>query len=161
MVAEITRTQQGYKAVFDRKLAHEPEQVWQMLTDNQKIQRWFSGLQIEEPGKGGYLTFDMGHGNFEKMAITDYEERERLGFEWGEDHVLFELTPEEGGTRLKLVETIQTLTDHTPKDVAGWHVCLDVLQALLDKKGIERTLEWEHWYPEYKRLFESMRVSFE
>ncbi|WP_298827082.1 SRPBCC family protein [uncultured Planococcus sp.] len=161
MIAEVTRTQQGYKAVFDRKLAHEPEHVWQMLTDNQKIHRWFAGLQIEQSGKDGYLTFDMGHGNFEKMAITDYEERERLGFEWGEDHVLFKLTPEEGGTRLKLVETIQALTDHTPKDVAGWHVCLDVLQALLDKKGIERTLEWEHWYPEYKRLFESMRVSFE
>lgn len=161
MIAEVTRTQQGYTAIFDRKLAHEPEQVWRMLTDNQKIQRWFAGLQIEKSGKDGYLTFDMGHGKFEKMAITDYEERKRLGFEWGEDHVLFKLTPEEGGTRLQLVETIQALTDHTPKDVAGWHVCLDVLEALLDKKGIERTLEWEHWYPEYKRLFESMRVSFE
>lgn len=161
MTAEVTRTQQGYKAKFDRKLAHEPEQVWQMLTDNQKIHRWFAGLQMEKPGKDGYMTFDMGHGNFEKMAITDYEEKKRLGFEWGEDHVLFELTPEEGGTRLQLVEKIQTLTDHTPKDVAGWHVCLDVLEALIDKKGIERTLEWEHWYPEYKRLFESMRVSFE
>lgn len=161
MTAEVTRTQQGYKAKFDRKLAHEPEQVWQMLTDNKKIHRWFAGLQMEKPGKDGYMTFDMGHGNFEKMAITDYEEKKRLGFEWGKDHVLFELTPEEGGTRLQLVEKIQTLTDHTPKDVAGWHVCLDVLEALIDKKGIERTLEWEHWYPEYKRLFESMRVSFE
>lgn len=161
MIAEVTRTQQGYTAVFDRKLAHEPDQVWQMLTDNQKIQRWFAGLQIEKPGKDGYLTFDRGHGKFEKMVITDYEERKRLGFEWGEDHVLFKLTPEEDGTRLQLVETIQALTDHTLKDVAGWHVCLDVLEALLDKKGIERTLEWEHWYPEYKRLFESMRVSFE
>ncbi|MBT2571208.1 SRPBCC family protein [Planococcus sp. ISL-110] len=161
MIAEVTRNQQGYVAEFDRKLVHEPEKVWQMLTDNQKIHRWFAGLQIEQPGKDGYLTFDLGHGKFEKMAITDYEEKQQLGFEWGKDHVLFELMPEEGGTRLRMVETIHALTDQTPKDVAGWHVCLDVLEALLDKRGIERTLEWEHWYPEYKRLFESMRVSSE
>lgn len=161
MTAEVTRTPQGYVVKFDRKLAHEPGQVWEMLTDNQKIHQWFAGLQIEEPGKGGHLSFDMGGGNFEKMAITDFEEEKELGFEWGEDHVLFELIPENGETRLRMLETIQMLTDHTPKDIAGWHVCLDVLEALLDKKGIERTLEWEHWYPEYKRLFESMNVSFE
>lgn len=158
MTAEIIQTDQGYLATFDRQVAHEPEKVWQMLTDNQKVQQWFAGLQIEEPREGGYLTFDMGHEKVEKLAITDFEEKKRLGFEWGEDHVLFELRPEEGVTRLRLLETFTALTDHTPKDLAGWHVCLDVLEAILNKKGIERTLEWEHWYPEYKRLVDSMRV---
>lgn len=161
MIAEVTQTEKGYVATFNRNLAHGPESVWKMLTDNQKIHRWFSGLQLEQQGVDGHFSFDMGHGNFEKMAITDFEEKKRLGFEWGKDHVLFELTSDGDGTRLRMVETISSLTDHTPKDVAGWHVCLDVLEALLDKKGIERTLEWEHWYPEYKRLFESMSVSFE
>ena len=158
MTAEITQTDQGYLATFDRKVAHEPEKVWQMLTDNQKIQQWFAGLQVEQPKKGGYLTFDRGHGNFEKLTITDFEEKKRLGFEWGEDHVLFELMPEEGDTRLLLWETLSALTAQTSKDLAGLHVCLDVLEALLNKKEIERSLEWEHWYPEYKRLVESMRV---
>lgn len=158
MTAEITRTEQGYAASFDRKLAHEPEKVWQMLTDNQKIHQWFSGLQLEKTGKDGYLSFDLGNGNFEKMAITDFTENHRFGFEWGDCHVLFELIPEGGQTRLRLLETLPVLTNHTPKDLAGWHVCLDVLEALLDKRGIERTLEWEHWYPEYKRLVESMNA---
>ena len=158
MTAEITQTPEGYLATFDRKLAHEPEKVWQMLTDNQKIHQWFAELQIEELGKGGYLTFDMGHGHFEKMAITDFEEKNQLGFEWGEGHVRFELIPEDGETRLRMLETIPDLADHTPRDLAGWHVCLDVIEALLDKKGIERMLEWEHWYPEYKRLVESMSI---
>ncbi|ANU10237.1 activator of Hsp90 ATPase 1 family protein [Planococcus antarcticus DSM 14505] len=161
MIAEVTQTEQGYMATFDRKLTHGPEQVWRMLTDNQKIHQWFSGLQLEKPGEGGYLSFDTGHGNYKELAITDFEEKKRLGFEWGQDHVLFELIPEGEETRLKLVEKILVFTDHTPKDVAGWHVCLDVLEALLDKKGIERTLEWEHWFPEYKRLFENMHTSFE
>lgn len=158
MTAEITQTDQGYLASFDRKMSHEPEKVWQMLTDNQKIHQWFAGLQIKQPGKRGYLTFDMGNGNIEKLAITDFEEEKRIGFEWGEDHVLFELIPENGDTRLRLLETLAALTSHTAKDLAGWHVCLEVLEALLNKKGIERTLEWEHWYPEYKRLVDSMSV---
>ena len=158
MTAEITRTENGYLATFDRKLSYRPEKVWQMLTDNEKIHQWFAGLQIEEPGKGGYLSFDMGNGEFEKMAITDFEPESQLGFEWGEDHVRFELIPEGGGTHLRMLESIPTLTNHTPRDLAGWHVCLDVLEALLDKKGIERALEWEHWYPEYKRLIDSMSI---
>lgn len=158
MTAEITRTEEGYLATFERKLAHDSEKVWQMLTDNQKIHQWFAELQIEKPGKGGHLTFDMGNGNYEKMAITDFEEKSQLGFEWGEDHVRFELISEDGETRLRMLETIPALTDHTSKDLAGWHVCLDVLEALLNKKEIERTLEWEHWYPEYKRLIESMSI---
>ena len=115
-------------------------------------------MQIEEPGKGGHLSFDMGNGHFEKMSITDFETESQLGFEWGEDHVRFELTPEDGETHLRMLESIPALTDHTPRDLAGWHVCLDVLEALLNKESIERTLEWEHWYPEYKRLVDSMSV---
>ena len=158
MIAEITQIEQGYLATFDRKFPHEPEEIWLMLTDNQKIKQWFAGLQIEKQEKGSYLTVDMGQGNFEKLAITEFEEKKRLGFEWGEDHVLFELIPEDEETRLLLVETIPALTTHTPKDLAGWHVCLDVLEALLNKEEIERTQEWKHWYPEYKRLVESMSV---
>ena len=37
MTAEITRTEKGYLATFDRKLSHDIEKVWQMLTDNDKI----------------------------------------------------------------------------------------------------------------------------
>jgi len=64
--------------------------------------------------------------------------------------VRFELHPESAGCRLILIEKIKTMTDHTPRDLAGWHVCLDVIRALLDGKIIEnRKAEWEKWYPKY------------
>lgn len=42
----------------------------------------------------------------------------------------------------------------TPRDLAGWHVCLDVIQALLDGTKIDsRKQEWEKWYPRYVKVF--------
>lgn len=160
MTAEITKNPTGYNATFDRHFNHPPEQVWAMLTNNQKINRWFSGLQMEQEGESGHLTLGMGHGKKKEFPITQYEKGKILAFEWGDDHVHFELTPAEDGTNVRMIETLPDITGQTPKDVAGWHVALDVMEAILDGHGIERTAEWERWYPEYKRLFESMGVDF-
>ena len=56
---------------------------------------------------------------------------------WGEDRVRFEY-PEAEGCRLVLIETITKITDHTPKDIAGWDVCLDAIEALLDGRTQNR-----------------------
>lgn len=41
---------------------------------------------------------------------------------------------------------------HIPKDLAGWHVCLDVIEALLDGKSIkDRVAIWKAYYPKYQQ----------
>lgn len=160
MTAEITKNPTGFTATFDRYFEHSTDKVWQLLTDNHKIHRWFSGLQMEEEGESGHLTLEMRHGKKKELPITDYKQGEVLAYEWGEDHVHFELSPDGQGTRVKMVETLPDITSETPKDIAGWHVALDIMEAILDGHGIERSSEWERWYPEYKRLFESMGADF-
>lgn len=159
--AEIVKDKSGYKATFVRKFAQSTEEVWAMLTENPKLQQWFSELTIEDLRKGGAIKFDMGNGEYENMAILDYEDGKKLAFEWGEDEVRFGLSSENGETRLELVETITKIIPHTAKDLAGWHVCLDAIEALLEGKEIAREEEWNKEYPEYQRLLESMTVSFE
>ncbi|MGK7376238.1 SRPBCC family protein [Planococcus sp. 1R117A] len=161
MRAEIIRNEQGYTATFERQLQQESDQVWAMLTENSKLQQWFAELTIEDLQKGGNITFDMGDGTFENMAILDYEEGKSIAFEWAEDEVHFEVTPENGGTKLVLVETINKITPHTARDLAGWHVCLDAIEAILNKEEIARQEEWNKEYPEYQRLLESMTGSIE
>lgn len=161
MRAEVVKAESGYKATFVRKFAQSTDEVWAMLTENPKLQQWFSELTIEDLRKGGNIKFDLGNEEFENMAILDYEEGHMLAFEWGEDQVRFELSPDGGGTRLELVETITKIIPHTAKDLAGWHVCLDAIEALLEGKEIAREEEWNKEYPEYQRLLESMTVSFE
>jgi len=156
MLAVISRTANGYEARYERRLKHSVEKVWAMLTENGKLAKWFRELRVEELRVGGKFKFDLGDGTFEEMEIFALEPLSILEYAWGEDRVRFELYPEEPSScRLVLIESISKLTDHTPKDLAGWHVCLDVVEALLEGREYgERKPEWAKQLESYQSLVE-------
>ncbi|MFE0560352.1 SRPBCC family protein [Paenibacillus sp. NPDC058910] len=157
MLAVVQQDEFGTSVRFERRLKHSAEKVWSYLTDNDKLTQWFSELKVEDLRQGGRITFDMQDGTFEEFEITDYRELSVLEYTWGEDRVRFELYPEPEGCRLVLIETITKITDHTPKDIAGWDVCLDVIGALLDGRTLESRKEaWSEKYEQYVRMFETL-----
>lgn len=160
MLAEIIQKDRGYEARFERTLPFDSGQVWAMLTDNEKLNQWFLELEIADLRNGGSLTFDMGDGNAVSLEIVDFEEGEVLAFKWWDDEVRFELSAENQQTTLKLIESIRKITPQTAKDLAGWHVCLDVIKSLLKGEEIDRHAEWEKEYTEYKRLLDSITIDF-
>lgn len=149
MLALIEKVENGYTATFEHHFKHSVEEVWAYLTDNDKLPQWFSELRVDELREGGVIQFDMGNGTFEEMRILELEMYSILEYTWGEDIVRFELSQEIDGCLLVLIEKINTITDHTPRDLAGWHVCLDVIDSLLNGYTIERKEEWKKWYDEY------------
>lgn len=150
MLAKLQKVEEGYRATFDRHLPQPIDDVWVMLTDNDKLPLWFSELKVKDLRVGGIIEFNMPDGSTIDMEITDFKARSILEYTWGEDLVRFELSPEAEGTHLILTETIYNITDHTSKDLAGWHVCLDVIAAILDGRKIEsRKEEWKKWYEQY------------
>lgn len=158
MLANLQKGEHGYIARFERYEKHSVEKVWSMLTENEKLATWFSELRIDELRKGGIIKFDMQDGTFEELTITDFKLNSVLEFTWDKDLVRFELYPEQDGCKLVLIEKIETITDHTPRDLAGWHVCLDVIQALLDGRKIEREEEWKQWYEKYAVAIKEVSV---
>ncbi len=156
MLAVITRTESGTLARFERRLKHPPEKVWAMLTVNEKLADWFSELRVQDLREGGTLTFDMGDGTFEEMKITEVKPYAVFEYTWGDDLVRFELSPlPEDGCLLVLKEFIREVNPHTPKDLAGWDVCLDVIAALLDGVPIGNRKDiWAPKYEAYKRTLE-------
>lgn len=155
MLAVIKQVPNGYTARFERYLKHSVEKVWASLTENDKLAKWFSELRVYDLREGGTIKFDMGDGTFEELAIIELQMNSVLEYTWGEDRVRFELYPKSEGCRLVLIETINKITDHTPKDLAGWHVCLDVIDALLDGKTFESRKDvWKGWYEKYIQLIE-------
>lgn len=157
MLAVIEKVKDGYTAQFDRQFKHSVENVWAMLTENEKLSQWFSELRIDHLHEGGIIKFDMQDGSFEEMRILELKNHSVLEFTWGEDIVRFELYPVPDGCRLVLLEKIRTITNHTPKDLAGWHVCLDVINALLDGRIIvSREEEWKKWYEKYVQAVEKL-----
>lgn len=157
MLAVVQQDEFGTSVRFERRLKHSVEKVWSYLTDNEKLTQWFSELKVEDLRLGGRMTFDMQDGNFEEMEITNYRELSVLEYTWGEDRVRFELYPEAEGCRLVLIEKITKITDHTPKDIAGWDVCLDVIEALLEGRTMESRKDvWSAKYEQYVQQFEAL-----
>lgn len=151
MIAAIEKAGNGCTARFERHLKHSAEEVWAWLTENEKLAQWFKELRVGELREGGFMRFDMQDGTYEDLPITDLKTHKALEFSWWADSVRFELSPEPGGCQLVLIEKLEQITDHTPKDLAGWHVCLDVIEALMDGITIERMEEWKKWYEKYQQ----------
>ncbi|OME86261.1 activator of Hsp90 ATPase 1 family protein [Paenibacillus sp. FSL A5-0031] len=157
MLASITQAENGYSVRFERNLKHAVESVWSMLTDNEKLAQWFPELHVADLREGGLIKFDMQNGQFEEMAITRLKALSVLEFTWAEDIVRFELDAEPEGCRLVLIEKLTQITAHTPRDIAGWDVCLDVIEALLDGNTIaSRKDVWKMKYDKYVQAFENL-----
>lgn len=150
LLAKIEKVENRYIARFERHFKYSVNDVWSYLTENEKLAKWFSELIVDELREGGIIKFDMQDGTFEEMSITELKMNSVLEYTWGEDIVRFELSDESEGCQLVLVEKISKTTDHTPRDLAGWHVCLDVIEALLNGRTVEsRREEWNKWYEKY------------
>ncbi|RAN90241.1 activator of Hsp90 ATPase 1 family protein [Bacillus sp. SRB_28] len=151
MLAEIEKQTDGYIVKFERQFSYTIEEVWSVLTENSKLKKWMSNLQIENLKTGGIIKFDMMDGSFLNIDILECQLNSVLEFTWDKDRVRFEIHKEENGSLLLLKEYIHELTDHTPKDIAGWHICLDLFSSVLEEEEKEFSKnEWQQWFEKYK-----------
>ncbi|PEJ39822.1 SRPBCC family protein [Bacillus pseudomycoides] len=153
MLALIEKIDNEYIAQFNRSLNHAVEQVWAVLTENDKLARWMPNLYVENLRKGGIIKFDMmdGSGDFIDINILDCQLNSVLEFNWGKDRVRFEVHKNPDGCLLILKEFIHEINEHTPKDLSGWHICLEIFSSVLDGHDMDFPKdEWEKWYKRYK-----------
>ncbi|MBG9719341.1 SRPBCC family protein [Bacillus mycoides] len=158
MLAEIEKQTDGYIVKFERQFSYTIEEVWSVLTENSKLKKWMSNLQIENLKTGGIIKFDMMDGSFLNIDILECQLNSVLEFTWDKDRVRFEIHKEENGSLLLLKEYIHELTDHTPKDIAGWHICLDLFSSVLEEEEKEFSKnEWQQWFEKYKDKIQEVR----
>jgi uncharacterized protein YndB with AHSA1/START domain len=86
-----------------------PEEVWEALTDEDRLEEWL-GPEVElDPFEGGGIAVRDGDG--ERTGIVEtLEENERFAFTWsrpgeGESFVEFTIEALPGGSRVTVVET--------------------------------------------------------
>ncbi|MCU5655573.1 uncharacterized protein YndB with AHSA1/START domain [Bacillus mycoides] len=158
MLAQIEKQADGYIIKFERQFPNTIEEVWSVLTENSKLKKWMSNLQIENLKTGGIIKFDMMDGSFLNIDILECQLNSVLEFTWDKDRVRFEIHKEENGSLLLLKEYIHELTDHTPKDIAGWHICLDLFSSVLEEEEKEFSKnEWQQWFEKYKDKIQEVR----
>ena len=152
--------------IFERRLSHPVDRVWQAITDPDVLVHWFPSTVELDLRVGGAMKF-----TFEQAVlpdgsssmpgqVTELDPPRVFAFSWGPpthgDHLRFELDPVDGGAGCALRLTVALGTrDQAARDCAGWHVCLDRLERVVDgddgPAATGATGEWRTLYEEYQR----------
>ena len=116
---------------IERALAHRPEKVWRALTEPSQLNQWFP-FDVEPTLEvGGTVRFsDRAGGPPTTGLITDLEPPKLLAYTWETDHLRWELSASATGCVLVLTHTMHDRYG-TASFAAGWHACIDRLDAVL------------------------------
>jgi uncharacterized protein YndB with AHSA1/START domain len=143
--------------ILVRQLRHDPQKVWQALTDPVHLREWapfdIDG-SLDTVGATVKLTW-VGTTTPIEATVTRADAPEVLEY----DDTRWELEPHGGGTRLTLWTNIDRR--YISMGAAGWHVSLDVLDSVLNGTPIGRiagadAMKFEGWKQlnaEYARQF--------
>jgi uncharacterized protein YndB with AHSA1/START domain len=120
--------------LLERHLPDPPAVVWQALTEREQLRSWFPSDVIVSGGRwevGAGITFPFPPEVID-MTLTgevlEVDEPNVLAFTWGEETLRFELSPQDVGTRLVLVDELPA--GAAARNAAGWETCLDRLAGL-------------------------------
>jgi uncharacterized protein YndB with AHSA1/START domain len=102
-------------------LPAQPDEVWDALTEPERLAEWFANEVEIDLRRGGAVIFRWANGEERRATLTEVEPEERLAFEWDDEgEVEFTLTETDGGTQLEVVET-----------TAAWTTALDLQASAL------------------------------
>ncbi|WP_338446954.1 SRPBCC domain-containing protein [Pelagerythrobacter marensis] len=117
--------------------AHPPAKVWKALTDPKLHARWWAAGDVR-PVVGHTFELDMGKWGMQPCEVLQVEPERLLQYRFALDTIItWHLSPEGGGTRLKLVHDGFDLDSPLAKQAYegmrnGWPAVLEHLGETLD-----------------------------
>ena len=82
------------------------EEVWEALTEPERLADWFANDVDLDLRPGGGASFRWSNGESRSATVTEVDHGRRLAFEWADEgEVAFTLADDADGTRLTVVET--------------------------------------------------------
>jgi uncharacterized protein YndB with AHSA1/START domain len=118
----------------DTLIEASPEEVWEALTDEDRLEEWMAPDVELDPVEGGEIS--VRDGDDERAGTVEtVEEHERFAFTWsrpgeGESFVEFTIEALPGGSRVTVVETpihsaaTNTAAGSTAMAAGGWETRL-------------------------------------
>ena len=87
-------------------LPNPREEVWEALTDPERLEDWFANDVDLDLRPGGGASFRWSNGEERHATVTEVDHERRLSFEW-DDEGAVELTLDDDveGTRLTVIES--------------------------------------------------------
>lgn len=158
--AELRKEGETWTLVLVRDLRHAPAKVWAALTDPAQIAEWAPFDADRSLATVGPVKLStVGTPQVDEGAVSRAEAPRLLEYTWGGGVLRWELESRGTGTRLTLRHNIDRR--FVSWGAAGWHICLDVLDAQLAGEPIGRlvgpsTMQnpgWQRLVGEYAQQF--------
>lgn len=157
----VIRDEDGLALRYVRHLAHPPEKVWRALTESEHLKHWFPCDLVGERAEGAELELPFWPEHAEAYGIEEtllkghihvWDPPRVFEWTWATDLLRFELAPRGEGTILTFTTWVRDPgilaepegPDETPGAAhvgAGYHVCLDFLERLLDGDTSQRLVD--------------------
>ncbi len=125
--------------MFVREMRHSPEKVWPSLTIAERIPQWAPykpNRDLTGPGPAVLTMVDGSSPENYASEVRQTVPEQVLEYSWGESLLRWELTPNRTGSTLTLHHSVPNPEWISPA-AAGWHICLDIAELLLDGNDIE------------------------
>ncbi len=149
----LERRGDSWRLTFTRQLAHSREKVWRAVTEPGHLAAWFPHQIVGERRAGAPLTFVSSSGDSFDGEMCVFDPPAVMELLWGADRLRIELTALGEGTLLTLTDVFGDL-GKAARDAAGWHECLDRLDAQLDGEAVPSWGDrWRVVHPRYVERF--------
>ncbi len=155
--------EEKWTLVLVRELRHSPEKVWQALTDPDHLREWAPFDADRSLGAAGttvkLTTVGAPGPHVSETKVARADVSKLLEYTWGGNDMRWELEASGSGTRLTLWASIDRR--FIAWGAAGWHICFDVLDRLLEGEPIGRIAGpeamkfsgWQRLSAEYTKQF--------
>jgi uncharacterized protein YndB with AHSA1/START domain len=161
--AQVRKDGEKWTLILVRELRHSPAKVWQALTDPAHLREWAPFEADGNLGTAGTTVKVTAVGAptapVSETRVTRADAPKVLEYNWGVQDIRWELEAFGGGTRLTLWHNIDRR--FIAMGAAGWHICFDVLDHLLNGTPIGRMVGgeaikfggWQRLNAEYAKQF--------
>jgi uncharacterized protein YndB with AHSA1/START domain len=159
--AKIEKDGEKWTLVLVRELAHPPAAVWDALTDPEQLREWApfdADRNLGAVGTAQLTTVGAPTPLVSESQIKRADPPTLLEYNWGGQEIRWQLEPVGAGTRLTLWHSIDRR--YISMGAAGWQICFDVLDRLLDGQPIGRIVGsdamkfgWQRLNAEYTKQF--------
>jgi uncharacterized protein YndB with AHSA1/START domain len=139
---------------LERRLPDPPATVWRAITDREELRSWFPCDVVVAGGQwvvGASITFEFPPEVIDLTLtgeVLAVDVPRQLVYTWGEETLRFELSGDDGGTRLVLVDELAP--GAAARNAAGWEDCLDRLAGVEPGPGA-----WKRHFDGYASAFEA------
>jgi uncharacterized protein YndB with AHSA1/START domain len=143
-----------YELRFVRELSHPVAKVWEAVTTPAGLAAWFPFDVVGERATGAPLRFVFrdGEGPEFSGSMVEFTPESAMELVWeGDETLRLELAAAASGCVLTLINRFDEI-GKAARDAAGWHACLDALQASLDGAPVADDV-WHAVHPGYVEKF--------